>query len=249
MLRSIQDMFGCSVTCPDGELGKVDQIYFDVHSWRARYLVVDTSAWGYGQKIWVPPCCIHQIDFDSSVVKLNLEQQKMLGSPAIDTLKPISRFQEAKLVNYYGCKPYWEEAHANGASQCRPGVINPAAVVEPETRERMTLHTNAVNIKVHLLSTKQAGGYTIEAVDGPIGQIRDFVFDDETWQIRYLTIDTHGWWQSKSEVLLSTESVDSIDSAASTISTTLSREAIQQSPVYLDDVPLRRMYETQLHKA
>ncbi len=97
--------------------------------------------------------------------------------------------------------------------------------------------------------SKQAGGYTIEAVDGPIGQIRDFVFDDETWQIRYLTIDTREWWQGKSEVLLSTESIDSIDSAASTISTTLSREAIQHSPVYLDDVPLRRMYETQLHKA
>lgn len=96
----------------------------------------------------------------------------------------------------------------------------------------MTLHTNAVNSKVHLLSTKQAGGYTIEAVDGPIGQIRDFVFDDETWLIRYLTIDTREWRQSESEseMLLPTESVDSIDSAASTISTTLTREAIQHSP-------------------
>jgi hypothetical protein len=248
MLRNIQDRFECSVTSPDGDMGKVDQIYFDVHSWRARYLVIDTSAWGYGQKIWVPPCCIHQIDFDSSVVKLNLEKQKMLGSPAIDTLKPISRLQETRLVNYYGCKPYWEEAHAHGASRYRSGAINQAAVVEPETRERMTLHTNAVNIKVHLLSTKRASEYTIEAVDGQIGRIRDFVFDDETWLIRYLSIDTHEWWQSESEVLLPTESVDSIDSAASTISTTLSREAIQHSPVYLDDVPLRRMYETQLRK-
>lgn len=248
MLRSIQDMVGCSVVCPDGDMGKVGQIYFDVHSWCARYLVIDTSAWGYGQKIWVPPCCIHQIDFDSSVVKLNLDQQKMLGSPAIDTLKPISRLQEARLVNYYGCKPYWEETHAHVASRYPSGAIRSAAFIESERRERMTLHTNAVNSKVHLLSTKQAGGYTIEAVDGPIGQIRDFVFDDETWLIRYLTIDTREWWQSESEMLLPTESVDSIDSAALTISTTLSREAIQHSPVYLNDAPLRRMYETQLHK-
>jgi hypothetical protein len=168
MLRSIQDMFGCSVVCPDGDMGKVGQIYFDVHRWYARYLVIDTSAWGYGQKIWVPPCCIHQIDFDSSVVKLNLDQQKMLGSPAIDTLKPISRLQEARLVNYFGCKPYWEEAHAPVASQYPSGAIRSAAFTESERRERMTLHTNAVNSKVHLLSTRQAGGYTIEAVDGPI---------------------------------------------------------------------------------
>lgn len=248
MMRSIEDMFGCSVTCTDGDLGKIDQIYFDMHSWRMRYLVIDTSAWGYGQKIWVPRCCIHQIDFASSVVKLNLDQQKMLGSPAIDTQKPISRLQEARIVNYYGCKPYWEEAYAKGASQHPSGAINAAVEVKPGTHERMTLHTNAVNIKVHLLSTEQASKYTIEAVDGPIGHIRDFVFDDETWAIRYLTIDTHEWWQSESEVLLSTESIDSIDSAVSTISITLSRDAIRHGRVYLNDVPLRRTYETQSHK-
>jgi uncharacterized protein YrrD len=248
MLRSIQDLLACSVTCPDGDLGKIDQIYFDVHSRRVRYLVIDTSAWGYGQKIWVPPCCVHQIDFSSKVVRLNLVQQKMLASPAIDMQGPISRLQEGKLVNYYGCKPYWEETHAQCASRYPSGAINSTAGGEPEGHERMTLHTNAVNSSVHLLSTRQASGYTIEAVDGPIGHIRDFVFEDETWMIRYLTIDTHEWWQSETEVLLSTESIDSIESAGFTISTTLGRDAIQNSPVYLDYVPLRRMDETQLHK-
>jgi hypothetical protein len=248
MLRSIQDLSECSVSCPDGDLGKVDQIYFDVRRWRVRYLVIDTSAWGYGQKIWLLPCCIHQVDFDSNVVRLNLEQQKMLASPAIDMLQPISRLQEGKLVNYYGCKPYWEETDAQCASRYPSGAIDPTACGEPEAHARMTLHTNTVNSKVHLLSTGQAGGYTIEAEDGPIGRIRDFVFEDETWLIRYLTIDTHEWWQSESDVLLPTDSIDRVDPVDSTISTMLTREAIQHSPVYLDYVPLRRMYETQLHK-
>jgi hypothetical protein len=248
MLRSIQDLSACSVSCPDGDLGKVDQIYFDVRRWRVRYLVIDTSAWGYGQKIWVPPCCIHQVDFNSKVVRLNLVQQKMLASPAIDMQEPISRLQEGKLVNYYGCKPYWEETHAQCASRYPSGVIDPTACGEPQGRERRTLHTNAFNSNVQLLSTRQASGYTIEAVDGPVGHIRDFVFEDDTWLIRYLTIDTHEWWQSENEVLLPTESIDSIASAGFTISTILGRDAIQNSPVYLDYVPLRRMYETQLHK-
>jgi hypothetical protein len=248
MLRSIQDLSECSVSCPDGDLGKVDQIYFDVRRWRVRYLVIDTSAWGYGQKIWVPPCCIHQVDFNSKVVRLNLVQQKMLASPAIDMQEPISRLQEGKLVNYYGCKPYWEETHAQCASRYPSGAIDPTACGEPQGRERRTLHTNAFNSNVQLLSTRQASGYTIEAVDGPVGHIRDFVFEDDTWLIRYLTIDTHEWWQSENEVLLPTESIDSIASAGFTISTILGRDAIQNSPVYLDYVPLRRMYETQLHK-
>ena len=112
----------------------------------------------------------------------------------------------------------------------------------------MTPQTNALNATSHLLNTKQVGRFTIEALDGPIGHIRDFVFDDGTWLIRYLTVDTRDWWQSESEVLLSTESFNSIDSTTSTISTTLSRDAIKRSPPYIDAAPLNRMYEPQLHK-
>ena len=98
------------------------------------------------------------------------------------------------------------------------------------------------------MNTKQAGGFVIEASDGPIGHIRDFVFDDETWLIRYLTVDTGDWWQRESDVLLETESLNRIDSTTQTISTALSRGAIKRSPTYVDAVPLSRMYETQLHK-
>ena len=112
----------------------------------------------------------------------------------------------------------------------------------------MTPQTNALNATPRLLNTKQVGRFSIEASEGSVGHIRDFVFDDGTWLIRYLTVDTRDWWQSESEVLLSTESFNSIDSTTSTISTTLSRNAIKRNPTYIDAVPLNRMYETQLHK-
>lgn len=248
MLRSIEDLIKSGVTCPDGDLGRVEQVYFDVRTWGMCYLIVDTSAWGYGEKIWVPLRCISQIDFASGVVKLNRTQQKMLSSSSLDTKTPVSRLQEVRIFDYYDCKPYWEEANFHGTPH------DPAAPLEPDANTRMTEQMNALNAlnalnaTVHPLSTKEVGGFTIEALEGPIGHIRDFVFDDETWLIRYLTVDTRDWWQSESEVLLSTESFKCIDSTTSTISTSLSRDAIKRSPAYIDAVPLSRMYETQLHK-
>jgi hypothetical protein len=38
---------------------------------------------------------------------------------------------------------------------------------------------------------------TIQAADGEIGHVEDFIIDDETWAIRYLAIDTRNWWPGK----------------------------------------------------
>ena len=37
---------------------------------------------------------------------------------------------------------------------------------------------------------KDMEGYAIGATDGFIGHVKDFYFDDETWVIRYLIVET-----------------------------------------------------------
>ena len=37
---------------------------------------------------------------------------------------------------------------------------------------------------------KTLTGYTMHSLDGEIGQVRDFYFDDRYWTIRYLVADT-----------------------------------------------------------
>ena len=44
-------------------------------------------------------------------------------------------------------------------------------------------------------------GYAIEASDGDIGTVSDFLFDDVSWQVRWLVVDT-GNWLSGRKVLL-----------------------------------------------
>jgi hypothetical protein len=44
-----------------------------------------------------------------------------------------------------------------------------------------------------LRSVKELQGYAIRAIDGDIGQVHDFYFDDQSWLIRYLVVDTGNW--------------------------------------------------------
>jgi len=44
-----------------------------------------------------------------------------------------------------------------------------------------------------LRNAKELPGLTIRATNGEIGTVKEFYFDDETWAIRYLVVDTGGW--------------------------------------------------------
>ena len=41
-----------------------------------------------------------------------------------------------------------------------------------------------------LIAGSALKGYAIEASDGRIGTVKTFLFDDTTWKIRWLVIDT-----------------------------------------------------------
>ena len=49
-------------------------------------------------------------------------------------------------------------------------------------------------------------GFAIRATDGGLGTVDQFYFDDETWAIRYLTVETAGWLGGR-QVLISPISV------------------------------------------
>src|SRR6185436_9052789 len=53
-----------------------------------------------------------------------------------------------------------------------------------------------------LRNVKHLRGYAIRGSDGFIGRVEDFYFDDDTWAIRYLVVET-GTWRSGRKVLIS----------------------------------------------
>jgi hypothetical protein len=72
-------------------------------------------------------------------------------------------------------------------------------------------------------------GYHILANDGEIGHVDDFLFDERTWTIRYLVVDTSNWIGGRS-VLISVASLERIDSPARKIHVKLTRDAIKRGP-------------------
>jgi len=98
----------------------------------------------------------------------------------------------------------------------------------------------------HLRSTSAVSGYKMEALDGEIGHLDDFVIDDETWAIRYLVVSTRNWWPG-GKVLISPQWIERVDWKEASISVNLSRDAIKRSPEYTEDALITRDYEAGLH--
>lgn len=55
MQRSISNMIGDAIMATDGDLGKVDEFYFDDETWAIHYIVVGIGNWLSGRKVLISP--------------------------------------------------------------------------------------------------------------------------------------------------------------------------------------------------
>ncbi len=94
-------------------------------------------------------------------------------------------------------------------------------------------------------SMKNMKGFSIKAIDGKIGEIEDFLFDDENWIARYLVIDTGDWLMDRL-VLVSPSSIKKIDLENETVEVTLDKQQIEDSPKIESDKPVSRQHEHEL---
>jgi hypothetical protein len=126
----------------------------------------------------------------------------------------------------------------------------PSPQVPLETQaERARLDADVPPEDVHLRSSANVKGYGIQATDDSIGHVQDFVFDDESWAIRYLVIDTRNWWPGGKKVLVGTHWIEDIDWAARTVQVKLTRAQVKSSPEYKEGELINRGYEERLHDA
>jgi hypothetical protein len=73
-------------------------------------------------------------------------------------------------------------------------------------------------------------GYHLHAVDGGIGHVDDFLFD-ERWNVRYLVLDTSNFIGGKS-VVISPAALHGIDRSNQKMHVTLTRDEVKQSPSF-----------------
>jgi hypothetical protein len=80
-----------------------------------------------------------------------------------------------------------------------------------------------------LHKTSELRGYHIQAVDGAIGHVDDFLIDETGRAVRYLVVDTNNWIGGRS-VIIAVTAIDRIDSPAKKIYVALTRAAIEAGP-------------------
>jgi uncharacterized protein YrrD len=102
-------------------------------------------------------------------------------------------------------------------------------------------------LKVMKRNIKNLIGYTIGTTDGEIGKVKEFYFDDRSWTIRYLIVET-GSWLSGRKVLISPEAVLEPYWEEKIFPVNLTKEQIKNSPDIDTDKPVSRQQEIKLYQ-
>jgi len=84
------------------------------------------------------------------------------------------------------------------------------------------------------------------ATDGAIGTVKDFYFEDNSWIVRYLVIETGSWLNGR-KVLISPDAYLNPDWKNETFPINLSKEQIKNSPNIDTELPVYRQQEIKLY--
>ena len=231
MLWDVSKLFGYWIEAYDGQLGTVSDALFDDKSWDLRWVVVDTGNWLPGRKVLLPLTALGQPDAALRKFPVKLTMQQVKGCPEDNTDLPVSRQMEARIYEYYAMDPYWGGGYVPMSNAMAHPIVAPLHDPGTEPRDYIGTDQPPNDGDPHLRSTRAVTGYHIDATDGEIGHIEDFLIDDADWRIRYLKVDTKNWWPGE-RVLISPRSVRQIDWAERLVHLDVKRQRVKDSPRY-----------------
>ena len=89
-------------------------------------------------------------------------------------------------------------------------------------------------------------GFAIEANDGRIGTVVDYLFDDASWKVRWLVTDC-GTWLTGRKVLIHPSAISREDLEQQQFVVALTKAQVEDSPKLLEDQPVSQQMENQLY--
>jgi len=224
MRQSIKQLYGNKLGALDGKIGQVKDFYFDDRSWAVRYLVADTGSWLPGRQVLISPHSLDRLDRTARVLRVNLTREQIEGSPAIEQHKPVSRRYEEEYYNHYGWPYYWQGDALWGISGFP--ILEQATRLLPVEHALVTANYGEGD-DAHLRSTKGVIGYHLQAKDGIIGQVCDFMMEPQSWGICQLVIKI-GHRSSEKEIEIPASKVDRISYEEIAVCVNLTIEDVEQ---------------------
>ena len=234
MLVTAKELKGYRLRSLDGEIGKVEEFYFDDTHWAVRYIVAETGNWLKGREVLISPYALKGVDKAKKDVPIQLTRKQIEESPPLESHKPVSRQFEESYHGYYGFPAYWGGPNMWGSYAYiprEPKLDAAAAAVAKDAWDP------------HLRSTAEVSGYHVQATDGAIGHVKDFIIDDTNWAIRYLVVDA----SAGKKVLVSPRWIKRVSWDDRKVFVTLTQDSVKTSPEYTEESLPTREYETSLH--
>jgi hypothetical protein len=239
MLRPLKDLERYTIAATDGDVGSVVNFLVDDERWAVRYLVAETGGFFGGRRVLISPLSFRQADWATSSFHVQLTMDKVKLAPNIDADQSVSRQHEMALSNYYRYPYYWGYSDVWGMS------ANPASLAAGIWTDP-ALSAAAPSGDSHLRSVNEVCGYEVHGSDDDVGHIRDFIVDDQSWEVRYLVLATGPWW-SGTRVLVAPHWASRISWEERAVYFNKSREEIRSSPEWKADAPINREYESRLY--
>jgi uncharacterized protein YrrD len=245
MLRKARELEGFELRAHDGRIGHVTDFFFDDRRWAVRYLVVNTGTWLDHREVLIAPAAVHRPEWTDRVLPVDLTMDQVLHSPAVDAQEPVSRADELALARYYDWPMYWgAPGFSDGLMYALPPIL--PMPIGPGGAPHSAAAPAALDPQHHLRSVGDVRGHRLEANDGEIGHVDDFLLDDASWVIGFLVIDTRNWWPGK-RVLVAPASIFEVGWDEARVFVDLSREQIKRRPAFDPAAPLAGEYIDQLH--
>jgi len=165
MLRTIEQLVGLEIVGEDGSIGFLEDLFLEPGSWKVRHAVAFAGEWLSGRWILLPIPLLRSVDPARRVLRVAATRERVAAAPAPETDHAVSCLFEKSLYAHYGCGP------------C--GLPDEAVGVEAG--------------RSRLLSAEELKGYRVEARDGDVGRLEDYLVAEEAWDIRYLCVATRRW--------------------------------------------------------
>jgi sporulation protein YlmC with PRC-barrel domain len=231
------------IQATDGQVGSVTDFLFDDQSWQARWVVVDVGGWLSRQEVLMPTSHLGDVNRAARAISVDLTRAQVKDSPDPETHRPVSRQFESSLYEHYGWMPYW----GVGATGAGAGYLIPPRYPPLGARRAEPPRPDGGREEnPHLRSAREVTGYRIEASDGEIGHVEDFLFGDDSWTIRYLIVDTKNWWPGKF-VLIVPEWAEEIRWSDRIVRVNRGRDEIKAAPEFDPKARFERADEARLY--
>ena len=174
MLKNANHLKGLVIQARDGEIGTVDQLYFDDESWAIRYLTVKTGGWLEDREVLISPFSVTNVDWPAKRLDVELTKKQVKDSPSIDTQRPVSRQYETEYLGYYGYPNYWNGSYLWGEG------TSPAMTTRIDSpKEVLAERIRRASMDSHLRSTGAVTGYHTRLWMAKLAMLQD-----STWTMK-----------------------------------------------------------------